>query len=189
MFLTPAVIVTGLPCTGKTTIAAALRKALRLPTSSKDQFKEVMFDTLGWDDRSWSKRLDAPCIELLFKFLENQIDAAKGCIIEHWFDAERDMARLVDMEREKSMHIIQVLCFSQGPILFERFKARAESGHRHPGHCDRHTYTEHEPILLSGRMKRLPTKGPLVEVDTSDFDGISIDGIIKQVEEGLRPLL
>ena len=44
------IIINGAPCTGKTTLGRKLAKQLRLPFLSKDGIKEVLFDTLGWED-------------------------------------------------------------------------------------------------------------------------------------------
>ncbi|MFZ4462043.1 MAG: AAA family ATPase [Patescibacteria group bacterium] len=40
------IIITGLPCTGKTTLGRKLAEELRLPFVSKDDFKELLFDDL-----------------------------------------------------------------------------------------------------------------------------------------------
>jgi predicted kinase len=44
------VLITGLPGSGKTTIARPLAHALGLPLVAKDAIKETLFDTLGTDD-------------------------------------------------------------------------------------------------------------------------------------------
>ncbi len=47
------IIINGAPCTGKTTLGRKLAKQLRLPFLSKDGIKEVLFDTLGWEDKEF----------------------------------------------------------------------------------------------------------------------------------------
>jgi predicted kinase len=60
------IIVTGHPATGKTTLSRALASGLRLPLLSKDTFKELMFDGLGWSDREWSRSVGATAISILY---------------------------------------------------------------------------------------------------------------------------
>src|SRR5688500_5640391 len=73
---TPAlIIVNGLPATGKTTLSIQLADALGLALFSKDMFKEILFDTLGWSDRAWSRRLGVASIALLVRVAEAELRA------------------------------------------------------------------------------------------------------------------
>lgn len=46
----PLVLVTGLPASGKTTLAQGLAAMLELPLIAKDRYKELLFDVLGVKD-------------------------------------------------------------------------------------------------------------------------------------------
>ena len=48
----PLVVVSGLPVSGKSTVAAILNDALSLPLLDKDSILEALFDTLGCDGPS-----------------------------------------------------------------------------------------------------------------------------------------
>ncbi len=166
---TVVVIVSGRPCTGKTTIARRVAERFSLPLMSKDMCKELLFDTLGWKDREWSKRLGYVSIELLFHFLEAQLIARRSCIVESNFKVEFDTVRFLDLENRYGFEPVQIQCVADGHVLFDRFKQRSESGERHPGHCDCSNYDEFREMLLLGRMPPLDIGGGLVEVDTTDF--------------------
>jgi predicted kinase len=51
------VLVTGLPGSGKTSLATPLAAALGLPMLSKDTIKEALWDALGPGDRVWGTQL------------------------------------------------------------------------------------------------------------------------------------
>ncbi len=88
--LSPLVIVVnGLPATGKTTLARRLATDLHLPLLAKDVIKETLFETLGWSDRAWSRRLGAATMALLYKLLEEQLRAGRPCIVECNFYSDR----------------------------------------------------------------------------------------------------
>jgi len=176
-----AIVVTGMPCSGKTSVARYLHKSLAVPMASKDMFKELLFDTLGWRDRAWSIRLDVPSVALLFNFLNTHLEIGQCCMIDHWFDSLSDERHLVAMQKELRFTVIQILCHAPGPILFSRFTARAISGSRHPGHCDEFTYDEHKNLLMSGGVEPLNTEGPLIKIDTSDFDQVCFEDIAAHV--------
>jgi shikimate kinase len=45
------IIISGLPCTGKTTLGRKLAQDLSLPLICRDSIKESLFDSLGYSDR------------------------------------------------------------------------------------------------------------------------------------------
>ena len=51
------ILVSGSPAAGKTTIATLLSKKLKIPLISKDTIKEILFDSIGIQDRNFSKLL------------------------------------------------------------------------------------------------------------------------------------
>lgn len=65
------ILITGHPCTGKTTLGKRLAEELNLPFVSKDDFKELLFDTLGWKDREWSKKLGTASYTILYHVAES----------------------------------------------------------------------------------------------------------------------
>lgn len=60
------VIITGLPCTGKTTLARRIGSELSLPVVGRDDIKERLFESLGWKDREWSRMLGRASWDLLY---------------------------------------------------------------------------------------------------------------------------
>lgn len=78
MLSPPVVLVTGVPGSGKTTLARRLSPALGLPLLSKDVVEETLFDVLGAGDRAWSTRLGAAANEVLWSLLA---DCPTGAVV------------------------------------------------------------------------------------------------------------
>jgi predicted kinase len=182
------IIVSGPPCAGKTALGRRLAKALSLPFINKDGIKESLFETLGWKDREWSKQLGRASSELLLFFAEAQLVATRALIIESNFDPTLATSRLLALKTKVDFEPLQVQCIAAGDILFQRFKARAASGERHPGHVDHLNYAEFQLTLTYPRHYTLEIGGSGIEVDTTDFQQIDYDRLIHTVWLSLSTL-
>ena len=74
------IIISGPPATGKTTLGRLIAKKFRLPFLSKDDIKHILFDSLGWSDREWSKKLGGASFELTSYFMEILLQTGQSFI-------------------------------------------------------------------------------------------------------------
>jgi hypothetical protein len=77
--------------------------------------------------------------------------------------------------------LVQIYCVADGAVLLERFRSRAETNERHPGHVETANMAEFESILLRGRLDPLPLGGPIIEVDTTDIAKVDAGAITREV--------
>jgi predicted kinase len=172
------ILVNGLPCTGKTTLARTLAARLGLPLFTKDQVKELLFETLGWSDRAWSKQLGVASTAVLFSVVEAELAVGRSLVAESNFHPELDALRVRALQERHTFGIVQILCFADGPTLWERYQRRAAGQERHPGHLDHILVEELRPQLLRGRVEPLPVGGALREVDTTDLAAVDVEGLV-----------
>ncbi|HYP39015.1 MAG TPA: ATP-binding protein [Chloroflexia bacterium] len=180
------IIVSGPPCTGKTTLGKRLADDLRLPFFNKDGIKEILFDTLGWKDRDWSRKLGIATYELLYHSVEAMVRAGKPLVVESNFVNGPATTRFLEMKARHGAETLQIQCITDGEVLFSRFKERAEAGERHPGHVDTSNYEEMRDILLKGRHDPLDIGGAVIEVDTTDFTAIQYSKLLDAVQAWLK---
>jgi predicted kinase len=174
-------VITGAPGSGKTTIGRRLARELGLPFLSKDLFKETLFDTLGWDDRAWSKRLGGAAMTLLYRCASALLEARQSLALEANFYPQWDTAPLLQLEEQWQCQFVQVMCEAPLDLLAERFRAREFSGERHPGHAGQASLDEIVEIILREAWPSLPLKGPLLTIDTTEFAAIDYAAIAASV--------
>jgi predicted kinase len=180
------IIVSGPPGTGKTTLAEKIGAVFRLPVFNKDGIKEILFDTLGWSDREWSKRLGYATYMILYHVMERELTAGASFIVESNFHAAFDTERFRALQQRYRFTPFQVNCIADGDVLYERFKERADSGERHPGHGDAMNLDEFEDILRRGRHDQLDIGGAVYEVDMTDYEKIDYDALYAAIRVTMR---
>ena len=176
------IIITGSAGAGKTTIGKWLAEKLRFPFFNKDGIKEVLYDSLGWSDREWSQKLGAASSELIWYVVHAQLQAGRSLIIESNFSPKFTNPQLQLLKDSYELKVVQILCQADKPILYERFKTRAHSGERHPGHVDHLSLEEAQSTLGKNLMYDLEFCDYTFVVDTNDFEKVDLDGLLSNLQ-------
>lgn len=175
-------VISGLPCTGKTTLGRQIAAEFRLPLISRDDIKESLFDTLGWKDREWSKKLGSASYGLLYYFIESQICRGRSIAVESNFQPKFDNHKFLNLKQKHEFELVQFHCKASDEVLFQRFKNRSESGERHPGHVDHLNYEEFKTTLIKGGYDLLDVESKVFEVDTSNFERIDYKILFEEIK-------
>ena len=122
------VVVNGLSGTGKSGLAKQLAGDLSRPLISNDVLKEVLFDTLGWDDLEWSERLTPVASALVWSVARSVLEAGQSLIVEGAFKIDLDGPRLTSLRNDLSPLIAEIHTHADRDVLAERVKERAEEG-------------------------------------------------------------
>ena len=179
------VLVTGLPCSGKTGVASRLSEELALPMLAKDDIKEALFDALGYGGRERSLELSHAAYTVLYRQVRRLLSAGLSLIAESNFDPEKAARQLAGIRADLPFRLLQIQCHAAGPVLVKRFRQRMERG-RHPGHADRELFAEIRPRLMHGRLGLLDFKGRKLEVDTTDFPAVDHELLAAEVRRALE---
>jgi predicted kinase len=175
------IILTGRPAAGKSTIGKRLSQDLKLPIISKDGIREVLLDRLGCRDRPWAQLLGKAGIDLMFYFVRAELDVGNSIILDNAFDPTLSSSRFQALKADYNAESIQVVCNSDSETLFQRFRARVESGNRHPGHREDDAFDHIWEILSKKESPVLDIGGEVIEVDTTDFEKVDYPAILGKV--------
>ena len=188
------IILAGMPATGKSTLAAALSKAFGYPILEKDNIKEGLFDTLGFENYARKRALDHAANEVLLRVLDAMLKAGGSLIIDNNFDtASAEKLRKVIEVHQPSC--VTVFLNGDQQTLYERYAARDALHLRHMGHALQEHYPPHEGDDLNYTMTReefdekffkrgmaqFSAPGARIDVDMTDFAKVSVEALTEQV--------
>lgn len=189
------ILVSGLPATGKSTMAAYLSKQLGIPVFSKDAIKERLFDTLGFSSREEKVKLGVAAMEILYDCARACLSCGQSVILENNFE-DTSREGLAALLAACPCEVITVHMTGDLRAIYARFAQRDQSPERHRGHVVNDCYPEkpgsasaHRTMpyeafaasMLGRGMDRLPWDGPCVRVDTTDFDKVNREAVLHSV--------
>lgn len=156
-----AILVNGIPASGKTGVSRALAEATGWPLMILDTVKEPFFDHLGTGDRAWNRSLGRASSQAIWSAVADWPDPV-GVIVDAWFGFEpRDMLE-GHLARARIAATVEVWCHAPAEVIVERYRARL--GLRHPGHPGAAYIPEIAP--LAARAAPLGG-GAVIDVDTT----------------------
>lgn len=173
------VLVSGLPASGKTTLASALALALDFPLLDKDSFLEALFVAEGIGNSEWrrglSKRADVSFREAAM--------AQRRAVLASWWRHPRsaaDSGTPTDWLAPVSS-LAEVHCVCSASVAAARFLART----RHPGHLD----SQRSAGSLLSMLEEQQDWGPLfpsraIAVNTERE--VALSNLVAEVQRRLR---
>jgi predicted kinase len=116
--MTPLVVVTGVPASGKSSLAWALAERLRIPFVSLDEIKEELAEGAHDTPRAWL-RADAEA-ELV-----RRVEAASGgAAVDIWIAPRRDTERVRDLLKPWWDRLVEVRCEVPAEVAVARYTSR-----------------------------------------------------------------
>jgi predicted kinase len=129
------IILTGLPATGKSTLARQLAARCRLPLLAKDDFKERLLDAAGPVNAVRSRELSDQSFAQLFTQLHTLAERHMDAVLEGNFRAGLHETPL-QAPPGQTVQVAQILCRCEEQQRLARIAARRNDPARHPGHAD-----------------------------------------------------
>ena len=196
------ILVTGIPAAGKSTMAAFLAEQFGLSVISKDKIKELMYDDIGFCSREEKVKLGIASMNIMYYMAAQLMKNNQPFILENNFE-KISREPLIEILERYSYTAITVTLTGNYSKIYERFVERNNSLDRHRGHVVNDCYPEKTPNkdvkpisyenfvsgIIDRGMDSFVANGPHIVMDTTDFNKIHIETLIKKINSYREEIL
>ncbi|MDO4355359.1 MAG: AAA family ATPase [Clostridia bacterium] len=193
------ILVAGMPATGKTRFAHWLSQRRGVAFASKDELKELLFDSVGFQSRAEKVRLGEAAMRLLYAFAEAHLRLGQPVILENNFE-DASKPELMALLERYGCRPVTVLFDGDIEAIHRRFLAREQSPERHRGHVVNTRYPEVgepapiHPLSLADFAAGMEARGfrrfdvgePVIRVDCTDFAAVDYERIDAAISRALE---
>ncbi|WP_428377936.1 AAA family ATPase [Lichenicoccus sp.] len=174
-----AVLVNGVPASGKSSLAVAISRRLEVPLLGLDTAKEALFSELGIGDRLYNRKMGKASYAVIWAlvggFPENQT-----VVVDAWFGFQPLQLLQQHLQNAGVGAVVEVWCRADPEVVVERYLRRC--GVRHAGHLGEEYASELRALAKSARPLGV---FPCLEVDTTA--PVETEALVKEISR-ISPL-
>jgi len=173
------IVVSGLPASGKTTLAKDLAAVMSLTLLDKDSYLELLFSQRGVGDSNWRHKLSREADKDFSRaaiYAKNQHESV--ILVSHWRPANKQLnfGTPTAWIEHNFTRVIELYCQCPVEVAAARFSSRV----RHRGHLDLQKSASEVLKWLTAYSQYLPLNlATTITVDTSTDN--PLEDVIKQL--------
>ncbi len=195
------ILIGGMPAAGKSVLARRLSAILKLPMFSKDDFKERLFDTVGFHSREEKVALGEGAMAAMYYAAGQVLAAGSSVILENNFETA-SLPGLRALLEQHRCQPITLLLTGDPAVIYQRFLERDQSPRRHRGHVVNTAYPEppgeRPPYAHMGLeafvkgftrrgMMDFDVGGPRLTIDVTSFAALDCQELARRLRELMKP--
>jgi glucokinase len=168
-----AVLVNGVPASGKSTVARALADATGWPLLTLDTIKEAFFAHLGVGDREYNRKLGRASYEAIFA-LAADFSGGSTIVFDAWFGFQPPEVLERHLARAKIGGTVELWCQATPDVVGARYAARL--GQRSAGHLG----ADYVPELIELAKTAKPL-GPYPSLAVDTTQPLALDEVLRWI--------
>ncbi len=164
-----AILVNGVPASGKSTVSRRIAADLALPRLALDTVKEALFAELGTGDRVHNRRFGRASYGAIWALVA-EFPERSAVVVDAWFGFQPPDLLQQHLARARVTRLVEVWCHAPADVIAARYAGRA--GGRHAGHLGPDYVPELRVLAETARPLGI---APVIRVDTSlspDWDAV-----------------
>jgi len=181
-----------MPAVGKSGLAKIISNHFGIVSLAKDDFKEVLFDTIGFNSREEKLKLGVASMDMMYLVAGMLIKTGQSFILDNNFE-NSSRPGLEKLMSNSGYRVLTVQLKAPVEIIYNRFIERDKSPDRHRGHVVNTCYPEigdaAEPVIplevfrerYIGRGMNDFSYGDLMVVDATDPSKIDYDRVLNEI--------
>ncbi|EPJ48798.1 MAG: hypothetical protein OFPI_27770 [Osedax symbiont Rs2] len=173
------IVVSGLPASGKTTLARGLSESMSLPMLDKDSYLELLFSQRGVGDSNWRQKLSREADKDFSRAaISAQNKRRPVILVSHWRPTAEQLnfGTPTQWIEHNFSKVIELYCQCPVEIAAARFSKRV----RHRGHLDLQKSASQIVEWLTAYSQYLPLNlATTITVDTAS--GYRLEDVIQQL--------
>lgn len=173
-----AVLVNGIPASGKSTVARAVSERMGWPLLALDTVKNPFLEALGGADRAFNRTLGRASYAAIWSIVA-EAPAGATFVVDAWFGFQPRALLEEHLARAGVERTAEIWCHAPGEVLATRYRARLDQ--RLPGHPGE-SYIP-ELVELAKRAEPL-RRGAVYDVDTTGT--VDVEAIVAWVGQVMR---
>ncbi|MBN2540020.1 MAG: hypothetical protein JXB08_00690 [Bacilli bacterium] len=174
------IIVTGHLAALKTTISSRLGKDLGILSLNKDHIKEILGDTIGFQNRQENLKLSNATFQLIQYLAEKNLMMNHDIIIESNFKQE-ELSVLKSSQIIANSDILTLFLTGNPDILYQRYQERQPN--RHPVHTSTGLMSFETFQSMIEEYKFDECLGETIKIDTTEFKENQYQLILNKIKE------
>ena len=156
-----AVLVNGVPASGKSSVARALADARGWAILALDSIKEPFFDHLHIGDREFNRKLGRASYQAMWSIVRDA-PATMTFVADAWFGFQPPEVLEAHLARGGVGMTPEIWCHAPPEVLVERYRERLHL--RHAGHPGKAFLPELEALARRAAPLR---RGPILDIDST----------------------
>ena len=176
------IFVSGLLAAGKTTFSEYLSNELNVLLINKDYVKEILCETIGFNNREENLKLSTATHELMRHVTANSMKIDLPIILESNFNPG-DAKHFKSEMQKYGYKPITVILTGDKAVLYERFMERWEN--RHWAHKSFNAYSDdfkNDFMNQQEGWERFDVGGEKLIIDTTNFNDVRYDDVVAKIK-------
>lgn len=156
-----AILINGVPASGKSTVGQGLSLQLGLPLLALDTVKEALFSELGTGDRLYNRRMGRASFAAIWALI-GAFPPGSTVLVDAWFGFQPVEFLTQHATAAEAAIACEIWCHADPAVIAQRYLDRSTS--RSPGHLG----PEYAPELQALAARATPLGlSPVIRIDTS----------------------